>query len=282
MAGQSGQIVLVVWRESVEALLVVGILNTWLAHHAENAASAGRRFLWAGVALGLLLAGLFGAALLWSAEFMDGDAEDYFQLTMVFVAAALILQMVWWMRTPNRNLKSALERGAQNAADDANWWGLLLLATLAVGREGSETAIFVYGIVASKADVGMLEEIAAVGGGFAAALLSYGVLQVSAKCFPWPLFFRVTEAMLLILAASLLMTGIDRAIGLELVSPLSAPLWDSSWLLDDRTALGSVVADLTGYRAHPELLPAIAYGLYWLTISALFPPRIPKKLPAVS
>ncbi len=48
MTGFFWQIAVVVWRESMEALLVVGILNAWLVHHADRAsARTGRRFLWA-------------------------------------------------------------------------------------------------------------------------------------------------------------------------------------------------------------------------------------------
>ena len=51
-----GQIIFIMWRESVEALLVVGILYAWLSRTPD--AAGGKRWLWGGVALGLLLAGL--------------------------------------------------------------------------------------------------------------------------------------------------------------------------------------------------------------------------------
>ncbi|TJW28398.1 MAG: FTR1 family iron permease, partial [Mesorhizobium sp.] len=83
------------------------------------------------------------------------------------------------------------------------------------------------------------------------------------------IFFRVTEVLLLALAASLLMTALDRAIGLELVSPLSGSLWDTSWLLDDTGRLGGLVAAMTGYRARPELTTVLVYTLYWIAAVAL-------------
>ena len=62
MGGQLGNVVFVIWRESVEALLVIGILNAWLAQQQVDA-SRGRLFLWAGVVAGLLVAVILGAAL---------------------------------------------------------------------------------------------------------------------------------------------------------------------------------------------------------------------------
>ena len=57
-----GEIAFIVWRESVEALLVVGILYAWL--RTEPAGRRGLPWLWAGVGCGLLLAGALALALL--------------------------------------------------------------------------------------------------------------------------------------------------------------------------------------------------------------------------
>ena len=53
------QSMFIVWRESVEALLVIGILQAWISCQAGRSRLA--RYLWAGVLLGLLgSAGLRG------------------------------------------------------------------------------------------------------------------------------------------------------------------------------------------------------------------------------
>jgi high-affinity iron transporter len=92
-----GQILFIVWRESVEALLVVGILYAWLKN-GDDDARRGLPFLWAGVAAGLLMAVGLGAALVGFTEVLSGDAQDYFQTAMVLIACVLIVQMVLWMR----------------------------------------------------------------------------------------------------------------------------------------------------------------------------------------
>jgi len=274
MTGPLGQIALVVGRESVEALLVIGILDAWLGHRTDPAsARTGRRFLWAGVAVGLAASALLAAAMLGFASLLEGDSEDLFQLVVTGLAAVLILQMVTWMHRQGGRLQSELTRGAERAVSQRNWWGLMLLAAIAVAREGSETVVFLYGILASASGTSLPAGIAAAAAGLAAAGALYWLLQFSSRRFPWRVFFRVTEILLLFLAASLLMTALDRAIGLDLVPTLSPPLWDTSWLLDDMTGPGGFVSAMTGYRAKPELVSVMVYALYWLAAAALLRSR---------
>lgn len=136
------QVLFIVWRESVEALLVVGILHAWMNQNPQG--RAGKPYLWGGVALGLLLAVAL-AVLLFVASGWMGAAQDAFQAGMVFVASALIVQMVLWMRAHGRTLKRELESGLAARAEQANWWGVTALAAIAIAREGSETVVFLYG-----------------------------------------------------------------------------------------------------------------------------------------
>jgi high-affinity iron transporter len=279
MTGLFGQIAVVICRESVEALLVVGILDAWLIHYADRAsAKTGRRFLWAGVAAGLAASALLAASMLGFASLLEGDREDVFQIVVAGIAALLILQMVTWMHVHGGHLRQQLEGSAERAASRRNWWGLLALAAIAVAREGSETAVFLYGILASAPGASLTSGIAAALTGLAAAGVLYWFLRLSARSFSWRLFFGVTEILLLFLAVSLLMTALDRAIGIGLVPPLSQPLWDTSLLLDDMSGLGAFVAAMTGYRAKPELVVVLTYLSYWLAAALLLLPE--RKRPA--
>src|ERR1700712_5780060 len=140
-----GQVLFIVWRESVEALLVVGILYAWLKN-GDADARRGIPYLWAGVVAGLLAAVALGAALVGFTEELSGDAQDYFQTGMVLVACGLIVQMVLWMKHHGRSMKRDMEASLDKSTQDANWWGVTLLVALAIAREGSETVIFLYGL----------------------------------------------------------------------------------------------------------------------------------------
>ena len=263
-----GQVMFIVWRESVEALLVVGILHAWLAN-PEHGAKRGLPYLWTGVALGIAAAVALGAALVGFTEVLSGDAQDYFQTAMVLIACVLIVQMVFWMKRHGRTLKRDMESSLQKNQDQGTWWGVLVLVALAIAREGSETAIFLYGIGFGQQGSVPLSMWLAVVIGFVLALFTFWLLQLGGKIFSWRLFFRVTEIMLLFLAAGLLESGLDRLISLELVPTLVDQLWDTSAILDDASPFGSLVATLTGYRAHPAGMNLLVYAMYWVFMWAL-------------
>ncbi|HEX7684492.1 MAG TPA: FTR1 family protein [Trinickia sp.] len=263
-----GQVLFVVWRESVEALLVVGILYAWLKN-GDAAARRGLPYLWAGVGAGSLAAVLLGAALVGFSEFLSGDAADYFQTGMVLIACVLIVQMVLWMKRHGRTLKRDMERSLQESTRDGNGWGVAVLVALAIAREGSETVIFLYGLGFGQSGHVSQGDVLAIVLGLGLAFLTFYVLQLGGRVFSWRHFFRVTETMLLLLGAGLLQTGVDKLIDKELLPVGIAQVWDSSALLDDSSTVGSLVAALTGYRAHPALTNLIAYALYWLVVGWL-------------
>jgi high-affinity iron transporter len=260
-----GQVIFVVWRESVEALLVVGILYAWL-NNGDATAKKGLPYLWAGVVVGLLAAVALGAALIGFTEWLSGDAQDYFQTGMVLVACVLIVQMVLWMKHHGRTLKRDIESSLEKSARSASWWGVTVLVALAIAREGSETVIFLYGLGFGQSGHVGSAQMLAVAIGLALAFLTFYLLQLGGKVFSWRAFFRVTEFMLLFLAAGLFETGVDKLIDKEILPTGIDQLWDSSRLLDDSHPFGSLVATLTGYRAHPSLTNLVAYGVYWAVV----------------
>ncbi|GGY16717.1 FTR1 family iron permease [Paludibacterium paludis] len=258
-----GQVLFIVWRESVEALLVIGILNAWMNHNPEG--RAGRPWLWGGVIAGFLAAVLLAIGLFEASALMS-EWQDVFQTVMVLSAAALIVHMVRWMRLHGRTLKRDIESGLAAQAERSNWWGVSLLAGLAVAREGSETVVFLYGTLSAADGSTLLSMAGAAAIGFMLALLTFWLLQLGGKVLNWRLFFRVTEIMLLLLAGALLMSGVDKLIEMGVLPALVDPVWDSSSLLDDSTAAGGLVASLTGYRAHPALTGLLSYALFWLGV----------------
>jgi high-affinity iron transporter len=258
-----GNALFIVWRESAEAMLVVGILYAWLKRRPD--AAVGLRYLWGGVAAGVGLALALAIVMLGVASVLSDDALEYFQVAMMLIAAGLIVQMVFWMRRHGRTFKKELEAGMQEKAAAANWWGLLAVVAIAVGRESAETVVFLYGLSAEQQGISRLLVIVPVG--LALAFLTFWVLQQGGRILTWRTFFRVSEILLLLLAGALLVSGIEKSIGLGIIPPVVDQLWDSTRVLDDSSRVGGVVAGLTGYRARPSLLPLIALLVYWIIVS---------------
>lgn len=262
------QVLFIVWRESVEAMLVVGILYTWLRSTPQS--RRGLKYLWGGVAAGLALAIALALVLLGMSSWLSDEGQEWFQAIMSLVACALVVQMVVWMKKHGRTLKGELESGARSSMANDNWWGLFVLVAIAVAREGSETVVFLYGTVAAgKGGSDMLMLALAGVAGFVVALLTFWLLQLGGKLITWRRFFLVTEVLLLLLAGSLLVGGLDHLISLDVLPTLVDPVWDSSRLLSDSTGFGKILADFAGYRALPALVSVLLWVAYWIVVWVL-------------
>ncbi|MDD3529930.1 MAG: FTR1 family protein [Gallionellaceae bacterium] len=114
--------IFIVWRETIEAMLVIGILHGWVS--AQLVDGQHRRafaWLWGGAGLGLAV--LLALTLLGLSAWADDMTLEWFQAVMPLVAALLIFQMVAWMRRHGAGLKRELEAGMSAAAKRAHWTG---------------------------------------------------------------------------------------------------------------------------------------------------------------
>ena len=98
----NSSILFIVWRESVEALLVIGIVYGWLKQN-KQAQRTGILFLWLGVVIGLLCAVFLSFILV----------RTNLQALMTFIAAIMIVYMVKWMRNNAQKLKPGMLQALQ-------------------------------------------------------------------------------------------------------------------------------------------------------------------------
>lgn len=255
-----GNALFIVWRESVEAMLVIGVLYAWVQRNGGRGLGA----LWSGTAAGAGLAVLLGWAMVATQDELSGAALEWFQLAMLLAAAGLIVQMVLWMQRHGRHMKRELESGLEKAAARAGSAGIAVIAALAIAREGAETAIFLYGLGLADGGGARMALGAAVGLGL--ALLTAWIVSRGLGRLDYRKFFRVSGALLLLFAAALLSSAVDRLIGGGWLPALVDPLWNSAALLDDGSPAGALFAAFTGYRARPSLMLAAIYSLYWIAV----------------
>jgi len=261
----------IVWRESVEALLVVGILYAW-AKREQN--MRGLSQIWLGIGLGLLLAGALALVIRYAGSWYAGSGGEWFLTAMLLVASLLILQMVLWMHRHGRTMKRELEQAATAKLAEGSGFGLVVLAALAVGREGSETVVFLTGTIQQAASLSDFVIGALLG--LALAIVTFVLLQVFSHLVPWQWFFRLSAIILLLLGGALLVAASDKAVG-QLAAweelpdwafdIMYDPLWDSSWLLTDNNGTW---AGLIGYHANPSLSQYGPLVLYWLCAGLFF------------
>lgn len=263
---QFSQILFVMWRESVEAMLVIGILHAWLAHDDQR--RHGLPYLWLGVLAGLVAALCLGLGLDALNDTLGDEGQDGLQAGLQLAAAALIAQMVWWMQRHGRSLRHDMEGTLDGHVQSGHWWGVSALAAIAVAREGSETVVFLGGMAAGRgwAQPGFWGALML---GLGLAWLTFHVLQWGGRVLSWRLFFRVTEALLLLLGGALLVAGVEKLVAMQALPALVNQVWNSADWLDDGTVGGGLVSAFTGYRSRPSLTVVLALAVYWLGMHAL-------------
>lgn len=266
-----GQTIFVVCRESIEALLVIGILYAWMDGRAD--AKTGKKWLFAGVLAGFGLAALLTLTLIGVSDLLGGEGRAWFEIGMLAFASVLIVQMVMWMRVHGRTLKKELESGLEKSLQGKkSWWGVFFLSMIAVGREGSETVMFLYGsLLQLDTFSSYVSFFSAVAIGLALAMVLFYSLQLSGKFISWKWFFRVTEIMLLFLGAALFLTASEKLLSgplavINLPAWLYSTIWDMTSVLSDSSVLGNLLASLFAYRSQPIGWDIAVLGTYWVAV----------------
>ncbi|WP_242886237.1 MULTISPECIES: iron uptake transporter permease EfeU [Actinomadura] len=183
-------------REGLEAALVVSILIAYLVKTGNRRALLP---VWTGIAIAIALSVGFGIALSAASSEMQFKTQELFGGVLSIVAVGLVTWMVFWMRKAARFMKAELEGKLQGALD-VGPVALSLVAFLAVGREGLETALFLWTNISNSSE-GSTQPITGALLGLAVAvalgyLLYRGGLKINLKRF-----FTWTGAALIVVAA---------------------------------------------------------------------------------
>jgi high-affinity iron transporter len=264
----------VMYRESFEAILIVGILYAYLTRQSE--AKAALRYMWAGVMGGVALSGLLAWGLNTAQNEFQGQALEHFNNIILATAIVLMTHMCIWMKQNARTLKGNLQSGLDKSIAKSHYWEVSLLAMLAVGREGSETVIFLYGMATEAIEKHQMNTfLQMIGLGLLASYATWIVFSKGMKFFKQHVFFQFTTGILLLTASNLTLVLTRKLIQSDILPSLKDPFWDSSFLIDERTEFGQVFSSVTGYQSTPALMTVLIYVAYWL-ITMYFYRRQPK------
>jgi high-affinity iron transporter len=255
-----GATYLITLREAFEAALLLGLVYTYL-----DKIEAREHFPWVtlGGMLGLAASVAMGVAVLFLSGPLLDLGPDLIGAAVLFGAVVLLTWHAWWMQQHARGIRGEIEDRIDRARTTQRLWIVALIAFTGVFREGAETVVFLWGIMAettSAAGWGSL--LGGVAGIATAAALGWAIFR-GGKSVSLSRFFAITTALILVLAAGLFSTGLGRLQSLG-VLPMMAPLWDTSWILSDRSVVGSFLGGLVGYRARPSLIEVSGYIAYLL------------------
>jgi high-affinity iron transporter len=261
-------------REGVEAALIVAIILAYLDR------TGNRRYfqrVWIGVTAAIALSAAIGMILWVTIGGLPEESELLFEAAAMFLAAAVVTWMLFWMRRVSANIRGELESAVDRALTTGAAWGLAFLAFTAVIREGIETALFLLGqaTAASSAEVGALAVLlgAVIGLGIAAAI-GYALYR-GAHVINLRTFFRWTGVALIFIAAGLLSHAVHELVEAGIVTNGTEVVFDISAILPHSgegllALIGSLLRAMFGYTSQPELIVFLTWAGYLLIVLPLY------------
>jgi high-affinity iron transporter len=259
---------LIVFRETLEAALVIGLVLGYLTRTDQRRL---RSAVWLATAAGIA-ASVLGAFLFQRlAGGFQGRAEEIFEGVTMLLGAGLLTTLIVWIAGQNdaaRRLEQRLE-ARMTARPGSRYSGLFLLVFFSILREGVETVLF---LAAARFNTSDRSLLGAVIGLAAAALLGFGLfrggLQISLRAF-----FAATSVLLILFGAGLVGRGIHGLQEARFIPKIVERLYDLNPLLPENGIAGGMAKGLFGYNADPGLLETLSYVLYLAANAALWAGR---------
>ena len=190
-------------REGLEAALILGIILSYLNMTGNR---QGSRSIWVGTGLAAVFSLLAGFAIYAIAGEFKGRSEAIFEGVAMLFAAGVLTWMIFWMRKQAVTIKSSLQNQVSKALDKKSSWGLILLAFTAVGREGIETALFLFADTRNTASP-VMSLLGGIAGLAVAIGLGYAIYKGASR-LNIKAFFRVTGFLLIFFASGMLGQGL--------------------------------------------------------------------------
>jgi high-affinity iron transporter len=246
-------------REGLEAALIVGIIAAFLSQQGRRDAL---RWMW----LGVLSAVLLCAGAAWGLHIAEQNLpqreQEQLETVIALVAVGMITWMIVWMRRHSADLKGDLQERASVALVEGSAIGLVLMAFLAVLREGLETSVFMLAAF-QQSDRPGLTGTGALLGVALAVVLGYGLYRGGVK-INLSRFFRVTGVVLVLVGAGLLAFAVHTAHEGGWWNLLLDRAVDLRWLIDPGSVQSALITGMFGIQPEPtwgELLAFLVYAV---------------------
>ncbi len=258
-------------REGVEAALILAIICAYLAK-TGNQRYFPNVFVGAGLALGL--SAIIGIVLFATVGSFNEPYEQLFEGLTMILAASVVTWMLFWMRRQAASVRGELHAAVDRALDNGSVTALVVLAFVAVIREGIETSLFLTGQAAAASSDGGAGAVllGAVIGLAIAGLIGVGFYKGSRR-INLATFFRWTGVALVFIAAGLLSHAVHEFIEIGLINVGTQTLFDVSAILPhegDGSVIGQMLRALFGYTSTPEVATFAVWLTYIVVVLTLF------------
>ena len=246
---------IIVFREVFEAGLIVGVVLA-----VTGAVPHRNRWIGGGVLAGVLAACVVAAFTGALSQLFAGMGQELFNAAILGIAVMMLTWHNVWMAHHGREMAGEMRAAGQAVADGSK--SLLALAVVvgvAVLREGSEVALFLYGVAAS--DGGSALSLAI--GGFMGLVLGAGVCLLTyfgLMRIPPRALFATTTVLITLLAAGMAAQAVAFLERANWLTSLDTVVWDSGWLLSETSIAGRTMHTLIGYTDQPTEMQLLVYA----------------------
>jgi high-affinity iron transporter len=245
---------IIVFREVFEAGLIIGIVLavTGSVRHRNRWIGGG---VLAGVAAACVVAAFAGAL----SQLFAGMGQELFNAAILSVAVIMLTWHNIWMARHGREMAGEMRAiGQAVAAGTKSLLALAVVVGVAVLREGSEVALFLYGVAASDGGSALSLAIGGIFGlalGAAVCLLTYfGLMRIPPRAL-----FATTTALITLLAAGMAAQAVAFLERANWLTSLDIVVWDSGWLLSQESIVGRTMHTLIGYTDQPTEMQLLVY-----------------------
>ncbi|MGZ4677066.1 MAG: iron uptake transporter permease EfeU [Acidimicrobiia bacterium] len=243
-------------REGLEAALVVGILVAYLV-------KLGRRDsllpIWIGVGAAVAISLAFGAVLTFTSQSLSFKAQEAFGGFMSIIAVGFVTWMVFWMRRAAKSMKSELHHRLDTALAMGTG-ALVLTAFIAVGREGLETALFLW-TNAQATGSSAQPLVGAVLGLTSAVVLGYLIYR-RAVAIDLGKFFTWTGVALIVVAAGVLAYAVHDLWEAGIVNFGAGTAWDITSWYSVTSWYGTLLKGVFNFSPDPLVIEVVVWWAY--------------------
>ncbi len=249
-------------REGLEAALIVGIVAAFLRQRGRLDAL---RYVWLGVLAAVLICvGIAVGLILLSSE-LTPQAQEGLETVIGLLAVAMVTYMILWMRRHSRGLRHELEGAAESALAKGSAIALVLMAILAVLREGIETVVFLLALFRTAGTPALAGVGAALGVAISVGI-GYGIYKGGVR-LNLSRFFRITGLVLVLVAAGLLMSAAHTAHSAGWLNIGQQQALDLSWLVQPGSIRESLLTGVLGLQPKPTVIEVVVWLCYLVPLA---------------
>ena len=265
------------FREGLESVIIIVIILSYLK-------STNQKSYYKYVYIGALFAVIF--SIIFSIVFslilggFTGILEKLFEGYTFVISGIFIITLILWISKEGSKMRETLDEKVEQSITTGKSFSILILTFIVIIREGIELVLLLVGATS----LGTLDQVSIIIGssiGIGIAIIIGILMFYGIKTINLSMFFKITNAVLILFAAGLITYGIHEFIEAGALNPIIEEVWNIKHILPESfpdnnpltpewlEVIGALLKALFGYNANPSLLEIFIYPTLIAIISVV-------------